>query len=78
MYQASSSAFVARKEWITSSARPGVAVGVALEEEVVHLLVGYGADPFKDGIIMKRGGEVPHLHEGDIIVADMTYLIWWN
>ncbi|GJS12048.1 hypothetical protein Tco_0368844 [Tanacetum coccineum] len=27
-------AFVARKEWITSSARPGVAVGVALEEEV--------------------------------------------
>ncbi|GJS29582.1 hypothetical protein Tco_0196153 [Tanacetum coccineum] len=32
--KSTSSAFVARKEWITSSARPGVAVGVAFEEEV--------------------------------------------
>ncbi|GJS29135.1 hypothetical protein Tco_0489755 [Tanacetum coccineum] len=34
-YNPQSSAFVAKKEWITSSARPGVAVVDALEEEVL-------------------------------------------
>ncbi|GJX50202.1 retrovirus-related pol polyprotein from transposon TNT 1-94 [Tanacetum coccineum] len=52
-------AFVAKKEWITSSARPGVAVGVALEEEVHRSIPLFDAGTdHPTMLIMKK--KVPH------------------